>query len=36
MKEEDLDDLNGRICITQFFGVSIWSTWSFNIKHQMN
>lgn len=23
MKEEDLDDLNGRICITQFFGLSI-------------
>ena len=23
MKKEDLDDLNGRICITQFFGLSI-------------
>lgn len=26
MKPEHLDDLNGRICVTQFFGLSLWNT----------
>lgn len=26
MKKEDLNDLNGRLCMTQFIGLNLWST----------